>query len=140
MKFLSTVIILFICISSLFLLLFIFAFDFATSVVPGWHTTILAPQQLFWLPIYVCAAFVIACHIAAVIKKRSIPIYVSVIYILLAIPYPLFLSWCNYKGSQGYEWDIMLAPRFIFPSLILFIIGHLFFLYSIIKMIRKKQV
>lgn len=41
------IIILFIFILGIFFLVTIFAFDFATSVIPGWHTTILAPQQLF---------------------------------------------------------------------------------------------
>jgi hypothetical protein len=132
------IILLFIFILGIFFLVTIFAFDFATSVIPGWHTTILAPQQLFWLPIYPCAAFVIACYITSIRKRRNIPTTVLVIYFLFAMPYPLVLLWCNYKGSQGYEWDLMLMPKLIISSLVLFIIGHLIFLYCIVKMIRKK--
>ena len=125
----------------LILVLFIqlFAFDFATSVIPGWHTTILAPEQIMWLPLYFWGAFVISCYIITAKKNKPIPRYSTVVYLLLSLPYPVLLLYLNFIGSQGYEFDLFIAPKLVIPALTLFLIAQLFFIYQLVKIFRKKQ-
>lgn len=132
------IILLFITILGIFFLISIFAFDFFTSVIPGWHTTILAPRQIMWLPLCFWGAFVVTCYIITAAKKNPIPRNSTIVYLLLSLAYPLLLSYLNFIASQGYEFDLFIVPKYLFPSLFLFAIGQLFFLLILTKNRRKK--
>ncbi len=71
-------------------------------------------------------------------KKRPIPRSSTIVYLLLSLAYPLLLSYLNFIGSQGYEFDLFIVPKYLFPSLFLFAIGQLFFLLILTKNRRKK--
>jgi len=131
----------------LFLLFFIFylvyelvSFQVATSVVPGWHATALAPHQVLWLPLYAWGAFIVFCYVIAARKKRNLPERVSIVYLVFTIPYPLFLTYFNHKGSHGYEWNLKVVQNILTPALITFLIGQLFFLFFFAKgYLKSKQ-
>ena len=71
-------------------------------------------------------------------KKNAIPRNSTIAYLLLSLAYPLLLSYLNYIGSEGYEFDLFIVPKYLFPSLLLFFIGQLFFLLILAKTRRKK--
>lgn len=46
-------------------------FDFATSVVPGWHTTIFAPRQITYIIFLIIASVVLLIVLGIIIRKFS---------------------------------------------------------------------
>lgn len=135
------IILLFIAVMAIFFLVTLFHFDYATSV-EAWlwdFETIMTNIDILWIPLYPWAAVIIACYIIAARKKRKITTGVTTTYMLLTVPYLLILTYFNAIGSQGYMYDLFLVPKFIIPSLTLFIIGQLFFLLISAKNIRKKH-
>ncbi len=81
-------------LSFLMLLLFTipFSFDIATSVVPGWHTTIFPPYFAWTVVVGVCLLFVTIGYWLLSKRVDTINWTVFAIHIILTIPAIIFIK------------------------------------------------
>lgn len=133
------IIVLFIAVMAIFFLVTVFAFDFATSVVPGWHVTLYPPQTFFY--IYLCPwlIFVTGCFIIFKSKGRKIPQSSTIAYVLLTLPLPILLFYYAGKDIQVTPEALSMMPRLFLATSITYLIGQLFFLLISAKNMRKKH-
>lgn len=128
------------------LVMFPFSFDTATSVVPGWHTSILSPYATM-TGIYVlglCLVTIAYWVLARRNKKVNLSFFIIhflltiPIFIYLLFPGMLFLS----PPSNGDEIGALIerTARLMLLALALFTLGQvLFFIYFIRSMQEKSK-
>jgi hypothetical protein len=123
------------------LVMFPFSFDTATSVVPGWHTSILSPYATM-TSIYIlvlCLVTIAYWVLARRNKKVNLPFFI--IHFLLTIPifiYLLFPGILFFSSPRsGYEMGALIerTARLMLLAMALFALGQvLFFIYFIRSM------
>ena len=137
MKFLRVIIILIISFLLLFTLLLISAFDFVTSVIPGWHTTIYSPLQIALYITVPWLIFAICCYLIAKRNNRRISAVRIRTYLLLSLTFPLLSLYFTITGPSGTPFDSM-TPIILWFSFIAFFTGQLYFLSTMIEIGRKQ--
>lgn len=131
----------------LFLLLLTipFSFDFATSVVPGWHTTIFPPYFIWGLIVLIVLLMVTIGY--WLLSKRTVKTNWSLfaIHTALTIPTIIYLKFptillevqtTDYEELvKALEFRMKLVP----VACILFIAGQILFLFYYIRTIKTKS-
>jgi hypothetical protein len=97
--------------------------DFATSVIPGWHTTIIPPYTFFFGILPIVFAFCMAVFYSILSRNKVfVPGWLVYLHLTLSLPY-LLNSFLN------------LRSEFIYLAIVvLFIVGQLLFLTSLLAL------
>ena len=117
----------------LFTLTLPFSFDIATSVVPGWHTTILTPHFLTTVAISIIMLIVTYAYwkLAKQIDKISLTLFL--IHLVLTIPTVLFIRapflFLNIDGTDlnVLNRQVTFATALVVTSFTLFVVGQIVF-------------
>ena len=130
----------------LLLLTIPFSFDFATSVVPGWHTTIFPPYFIWGLILII---FLLLATIGYwLLSKRvdKINWTLFAFHFLLTIPTVIFIKFpsifLNVQQTNQEEIikAIYLRIKLIPVAWTLFIVGQVLFIIYFLRTINSKQV
>ena len=129
----------------LLLLAISFPFDFATSVVPGWHTTIF-PPYFIWTFIVVIALLLVAIGYWLLSKRTDrINWTLFAIHCALTIPTVFFVKLPSFlvdfqKTNQDDLISVLAFRMKLIPiAWALFITGQLLFLVYFFRTIRNKR-
>jgi hypothetical protein len=128
----------------LLLLTIPFSFDFATSVVPGWHTTIYPPYFIWTLALVVVLLFVVIGYwlISRQVNKVNWALFIT--HLLLTIPTIIFIKFpsillnLDEPNRDQLIRSLVLRVRLIPWAEGLFAVGQILFLVYFIRTIRKK--
>lgn len=129
----------------LLLLTIPFSFDFATSVVPGWHTTILPPYFIWGLIVVFVLLLVTIGYWLLSKRTDKINWTLFAIHFLLTIPTIIFLRFPTIlldveltdqdKLIRAIEFRMKIIPI----AWTLFIIGKILFLVYFIRTIKQRK-
>lgn len=112
------------------------SFDTATSLIPGWHTTIVDISWIFYMWIFITLALYYGIYKAKVRVDKTLVI----LHILLTAPLP-FISIITtnliINQSNIFMTTDLLKLRFLFT--ILFLTGQLLFIYQLINIYKKQK-
>lgn len=118
--------------------------DFATSVVPGWHTTALAPFQIIGIILFLLIVLVAFAYFILFGRHVIVPRKILIIQLLLSIPgliiyFDPFLPFRFYELTEADYWKLRVHTIFNFTVLGMFIIVQILFLvYAIRRLIKIK--
>jgi hypothetical protein len=130
----------------LLLLTIPFSFDFATSVVPGWHTTIFPPYFIGGLIVIVVLLLVTIGYWLLSKRKKKINWKLFAFHFILTISTVILLKFptifLNVEQTNQEEIikAISLRMKLISTAWALFIIGQVLFVVYFIRTIKSKQV
>lgn len=120
-----------------------FSFDFATSVVPGWHTTIFPPYFVWGLIVIIILLLVSIGYWLLSKRTDKINRVLFVIHFALTIPAIIYLKFPSIfldvpltdqnKLIRAVEFRMMFVP----VAWILFIVGQVLFLIYFIRTIKQ---
>ncbi len=134
-----------IAFAALLLLTTRISFDFATSVVPGWHTTIYPPYFLASAIIFISILFSVIAYWLLLKKNAKISWAIFFIHLVLTIQvviinrFPnLFLDIQNIEKKKIIG-QLSLLSDLIMLSYFLFIAGQFLFVVYFVKAMRKKR-
>jgi hypothetical protein len=138
--------ILFLAFLILLLLTIPFSFDFATSVVPGWHTTIFPPHFIWGLIVLVVLLLVTIGYwlLSKRVDKTNWALFA--IHFTLTIPTVIFLKFPTILlgGQLTNQEELIRAIEFrvkLIPiAWTLFIVGQILFLIYYIRTIKIKRI
>lgn len=111
--------------------------DYGFQVIPGWNVTLYPPLNFLYIFICPWLLFVIGCYIISLIKGRRIHTMSFILYLLLTIPLPITLFY--YENSNVTPSAIDMMPKFLTTVLLVYLLGQLFFIYQMVKLLRKEQ-
>ena len=129
----------------LLLLTIPFSFDFATSVVPGWHTTIFPPYFIWELIVIIVMLFVTIGYWLLSNQTDKINWTLFTIHSILTIPTILYLKFpsilLDFQATNQNEWirAIDYRMKLIPLAWILFIVGQILFIIYFIRTIKTKR-
>ena len=121
-----------------------FSLPFATSVVPGWHTTIFPPYFLINLVVSIIMILVTIAYWNMSRKMKKLNRTVFFIQLVLTIPaifyisFPFFIDKLLFDHDEPINFRLILS--LILTPYVLFIIGQVFFFFHYFKTIKGKQV
>lgn len=99
--------------------LIIFNFDYATSVIPGWHTTIYPPFFIagffFWWFLLVTLAYIVFFRKAFTRKN-------VIFYLALTLPLILLIQFLRLSDGYVGEWQISLT--ILMPVFLIFVVAY----------------
>jgi hypothetical protein len=118
------------------LLLFIlFPFDFATSVVPGWHTTIFPPHFILWLVVII---FLFLSTIGYwFLAKRVGKINWMSFFVHLVLTIPFYFL--DLEELYAFDLSKTLLIKSILLVLIPFMIGQALFVIHFVRNINSRK-
>lgn len=129
----------------LLLLTIPFSIDFATSVVPGWHTTIFPPYFIWGLIAFIVLLLVTIGYWLLSKRTDKINWTLFAIHFLLTIPTIIFLKFPTIlldvqltdqdKLIRAIEFRMKLIPI----AWTLFIVGQILFLIYYVRIIKAKH-
>ncbi|MFL9837453.1 hypothetical protein ABS768_08090 [Flavobacterium sp. ST-75] len=111
--------------------------DFAMSVIPGWHTTILPPH--FFLSFFITPwlLFTALIYLWAFIKKWPLNRLLIIIHVLLSIPLLIvFLYKTDVDLNLSAE-NTALVFKAFFLATVAFVIAQIFFMLQLITTYKK---
>ncbi len=128
------------------LIIMLFPFDFAVSVIPGWHTIIL-PPYFIWTCIIVIVLFIITIGYWYLSKRvDTINWILFAFHFILTIPTVIFLNFPSrflneqHLGYQEIMQSISLQIQLVYTVSVLFIIGQMFFVVYFVRTIKAKRI
>jgi hypothetical protein len=130
----------------LLLLTIPFSFDFATSVVPGWHTTIFPPFFIWGLIVIIVLLLVTIGYWLLSKRTDKINWTLFAFHFMLTIPTLIFLKFptifliVEQINQEEIINAISLRIKLIPTAWTLFIIGQVLFVVYFIRTINSKQV
>jgi hypothetical protein len=130
----------------LLLLTIPFSFDFATSVLPGWHTTIFPPYFIWGLIIIIVLLLVTIGYWLLSKRVDKINWTLFAIHFLLTIPTVIFLKFPSIflDVQQTDQEEIIKALSFrikLIPvAWALFLVGQILFIIYFVRAIKSKRV
>jgi hypothetical protein len=121
-----------------------FSLDFATSVVPGWHTTIFPPYFLINLIVSIVILLVVIAYWNLSRKMKKVSWTVFFIQLVLTIPAVLYILFPSFMDKLLFQHDepinLRLILSIILAPYVLFIVGQVFFFFNYFKTIKAKRV
>ena len=136
----------FIAFLILLLLTIPFSFDFATSVVPGWHTTIFPPYFIWGLIVVIVLLLVTIGYWLLSKRTDKFNWTLFAIHFLLTIPTIIFLKFPTIlldvqlpdqdKLIRAIEFRMKIIPI----AWTLFIVGQILFLIYFIRTIKQRKI
>jgi hypothetical protein len=130
----------------LILLTIPFPFDFATSVVPGWHTTIFPPYFLWVLIVIIFLILVTIGYWLLSKKADKISWTLFGLHFLLTIPTVIFIKFpLIFLDAQQTNQEETLNAIYFRMKLIpvawtLFVLGQALFIIYFVRIINSKRV
>jgi hypothetical protein len=130
----------------LLLLTIPFSFDFATSVVPGWHTTIFPPYFTWRLIVMIVLLLVtigywLLCKRTGTINWTLFAIHFALtIPIVIYLKFPSILLDVQLSNQQELTKAIVFRMKLIPIAWILFIGGQILFLFYFTRTIRARHI
>lgn len=135
--------------AALFISTILFSFDnfsleFATSVVPGWHTTIFPPYFLINLIVSIIMLLVTIAYwkLSRKIKKISWAVFIT--QLVLTIPAVLSILFPTLIDKLLFQYDEPINLRLILWIIllpyVLFVVGQVFFFFNYLRTIKAKRV
>jgi hypothetical protein len=125
------------------LLFFLFPFDFATSVVPGWHTTIFPPHFFLWLVIIIFLFLSTIGYWFLAKRVGKINWMSFFVHLVLNIPSLIFIKFPSFFLDLEvlYVFDLSktLLIKSILLVLILFMIGQALFVIHFVRNINSRK-
>lgn len=119
--------------------------EFATSVVPGWHTTIFPPYFILGLIVTVCLLFATIGYLKLARTKEEMNWLVFIAHLLLTLPMFIFsnpniiLMSIDAIGIDEQISQFLIVEYIILALYILFFIGQLLFTGYFLKRIYFKS-
>jgi hypothetical protein len=104
--------------------------DYNTSVIPGWHMTILSPFQSFTIIVYGWLLIVALIYIFY-LRKRNIGQKNIIIYMIFTLPILILKTVIENFYFENYDVELLL--RIVYFTFILFCLGQLLLLVYLIK-------
>src|SRR5829696_10121100 len=129
----------------LLLLTIPFSFDFATSVVPGWHTTIFPPYFIWGLIVIIVLLLVTIGYWLLSKRVDKVNWTLFAFHFILTIPTVIFLKFPSFffDVQQANQEEIIKAVslqiKLIPVAWTLFIVGQLLFVIYYIRTINSKR-
>lgn len=123
-----------------------FSFDFATSVVPGWHTTIFPPYFIWGLILIIVLLLVTIGYWLLSKRVDKINWTLFAFHFILTIPTVIFLKFpsifldVQQTNHEEIIKAISLRIKFIPLAWTLFIIGQTLFIIYFIRTINSKRI
>ena len=136
----------FIAFLVLLLLTIPFSFDFSTSVVPGWHTTIFPPYFIWGLILIIVLLLVTIGYWLLLKRVDRINWILFAFHFLLTIPTVIFLKFpsifldVQQTNQEEIIKAISLQIKLIPVAWTLFIVGQTLFIIYFVRTINSKQV
>ena len=128
-------------IYSLILLALLINYEYATSVIPGWHTTILPSQTVIQIVVGLWLFVLSVGYWMLKLRKININKKLFVAHLLLTLPLPALFTVKNgiLDFSVVYEY-IEIFNTLTHSNIVLFIAGQLLFISYFIRsiLLRKK--
>jgi hypothetical protein len=112
------------------------SFDYATSVVPGWHTAIYPPLFLIDIILSVLLLIDVLGYLQLANKIDSINWLVFITHLMLTIPATILMKFpmaLLYLSNPEPEQLIVLEAQFTWFAYCLFIAGQVFFAFYFFK-------
>ena len=128
----------------LLLLTIPFSFDFATSAVPGWHTTIFPPYFIWGLVVLIVLLLVTIGYWLLTKRTDKTNWFLFAIHFLLTIPTVIYLKFpsilLDFKVTDQSEWirAIQFRLKLIPVAWVLFVVGQILFLIYFFRTIKAK--
>lgn len=122
-----------------------FPFDFATSGVPGWHTTIFPPYFVWGLAVTIVLLFVTIGYWLLVKRVDKINWTLFVFHFVLTVPTVMFINFPSIfvDIQQIYEdesiKEIYFRMKLIPFAWTLFIVGQILFIIYFVRAISSKR-
>ena len=129
----------------LFTLTIPFSFDVATSVVPGWHSTVLTPFFLITISVAVILLIVTIAYWTLAKKVGSTNLTTFIFHFSLTIPTVLFVRAPGlFLTLDGDDFNVLnrqvtFTTALILTSFILFVVGQTLFAGYCLKTWRQKS-
>lgn len=122
-----------------------FVGDFATSVVPGWHTTIFPPQFILGLVITITLSFVTIGYWKLAKKTDQINTKIFLIHLLLTLPIIIFnqsyirkrVDEILISSNDTKTYELIIQVSIILP--ILFFVGQILFAWYFFTTLYIKE-
>jgi len=130
----------------LLLLVIPFSFDLATSVVPGWHTTIFPPYFVWWLVTLIVLLLVVIGYWLLLKRVDKINWTLFAVHVLLTIPTVIFLKYpsillnVDQADQNRMIKEVMLRMKLVPVVWIIFIVGQILFLIYFIRAIKGNRI
>ena len=129
---------------TLLLLTIPFSFDFATSVVPGWHTSIYPPYYIWTLAMVVVLLFVVIGYwlMSRRVDKTNWTLFI--LHLLLTIPTVIFIKFpsilldVHEANRDEFIRSFLMRVKLIPWAEGIILVGQVLFLVYFIRTIRKK--
>ena len=129
----------------LLLLTIPFSFDFATSVVPGWHTTIFPPYFIWGSILIIILLLVTIAYWLLSKRVDKISWTLFAIHFLLTIPTIIFLKFpsilldVQQTNQEEMLKALSLRIKLIPTAWLLFVVGQILFLAYFVRTINSKR-
>jgi hypothetical protein len=130
----------------LLLLIIPFSFDFSTSVVPGWHTTIFPPYFLWGLIVIIALLLVTIGYWLLLKRVDKINWTLFALHFLLTIPTVIFIKFpsifldIHETNQEEIIKAIYSRIKLIPVAWTLFILGQALFIIYFVRTINSKRV
>ena len=131
---------------TLFILSIPFSSDIATSVVPGWHTTIYPPYFIGQLIIVVVLLFVTIGYWQLAKRAHKFNLAIFVIHLILTIPtiidikFPFAYLGLQFTNQEEIVNAFTFSTKLVSIAWSLFFVGQLLFLIYYIRTIRGSRI
>jgi hypothetical protein len=131
--------------SALLLTIMPFSFDFATSVVPGWHTTIYPPQFVFAVAVLLVLIFCVIGYWLSANRVDKTNWVLFVLHLTLTIPAVILVKcpWLLLDLQQANEKELLQRLPFIMRLLFwlrwLLLTGQALFVVYMVRAIRMRM-
>ena len=99
--------------------LIVFNFDFATSVVPGWHTTVYPP---FFISGFFLYWFLLVTILYIVFFRNAFTRNDVLFYLTLTLPLIFLIQFLKFADGHVGEWQISLMV--LMPIFIIFVLAY----------------
>lgn len=107
--------------------------DYASSVIPGWHTTILSPFQSFTVIVYGWL-LIVALIYNFYLRKKGVSQKHIIIYLLFTLPILILKIAIENFNFENYDMELLL--RIVYFTFFLFCIGQIVFIIYLLKKSR----
>jgi hypothetical protein len=123
----------------------IFSFDYATSVIPGWHTIILPPSTSAIIIIFILTLLATIAYWALEKYRHKIAKEIFWIHLLFSIPailltrIPFLFLMLRGSDFQKIQKQLLLSEIILYSVYIIFIAGQIIYFTYFIRMFTQKQ-
>jgi hypothetical protein len=121
----------FICI---FLSFFPLSLDYATSVVPGWHTSIFPPYFIWQSIVVLIILLVSIAYWKLSTKNGTINWIFFIVHFILTIPAIIYLKY----GLMIFNSVIISKDELLIP--ITFVLGQILFIVHYVRSLQRKRI